>query len=91
MHYRAGRPAGPMEGRGERPYEPRRGTAKREIIIQGVHRNQRALDLVELLLCDLARELDTSNSYLSIVKNSPWGLRRLRKLQELDPIGGEHS
>lgn len=88
---RPGRPAGRMEGLGERPYDPRRWTAKREKIIQGIHRNRAALERGDLLLCDLARELDTSLSYLSIVKNSLWGQRWLRKLAELDPGGGKNS
>ena len=86
---RPGRPAEPMEGRGERPYDPRRWTPKRQKIILGIYRNRAALEQGDLLLCDLARELGTSLSYLSIVKNSPWGQERLRMLAEADPEGGK--
>ena len=39
-----------------------------------------ALERGDLKLCELAEMLGTSPSYLSIVKNSPWGQRRLRIL-----------
>ena len=75
---RPGRPAGPTEGRGEKPYDPRCSTARRQEIIRTVHRYRNALENGDLTLCDLAAMLGTSPSYLSIVKNSPWGQQRLR-------------
>ncbi len=86
---RPGRPPGPTENRGERPYDPRRWTARRQEIILAVHRNRAALERCDLLLCDLAAMLGTSLSYLSIVKNSPWGQQRLQALAEADPKGGK--
>jgi len=77
---RTGRPAGPTEGRGQRPYDPRRSTPKRQRIILALHRNRDALERGDLTLCDLAYKLGTSISYLSIVKNSPWGQRQLSLL-----------
>ena len=84
LHNRPGRPAGPAEGRGERPYDPRRSTTKREKIIFAVHAYRAALEQGDLLLCDLAAVIGTSLSYLSIVKNSPWGQRELRALAEAE-------
>ena len=80
MPNRPGRPAGPTEGRGLRPYDPRWSTPKRRRIIQAVHEYRRELERGDLNLCDLARMIGTSLSYLSIVKNSPWGQRQLLML-----------
>ena len=85
---RPGRPAGPTEDRGERPYDPRRWTARRQEIISVVHRNRRALERGDLTLCDLAAVISTSPSYLSIVKNSPWGQRQLHVLAMAEPGDG---
>ena len=83
-HIGPGRPAGPTEGRGERPYDPRRWTSKRQRIIQAVHYHRDALERGDLRLCDLAEMIPTSISYLSIVKNSPWGQGQLRALAEIE-------
>ena len=80
MPNRPGRPDGPTEDRGLRPYDPRWSTPKRRRIIQAVHEHRRELERGDLNLCDLARMIGTSGSYLSIVKNSPWGQRQLRML-----------
>ena len=77
---RLGRPAGPTEGRGLRPYDPLWSTPKRRRIVQAVHAHRRELERGDLKLCDLARMIGTSVSYLSVVKNSPWGQQQLRKL-----------
>ena len=86
-HRRPGRPAGPTEGRGERPYDPRRSTPRRLEIIFAVHAYRAPLERGDLLLCDLAAMLGTSLSYLSVVKNSPWGQQGLRALAEADAKG----
>ena len=78
---RPGRPAVPMESRGLRPYDPRWGTPKRWEIIHALHRHRKLLDSGELTHCDLAAKIGTSISYLSIVKNSPWGQCNLRVLE----------
>ncbi len=70
---RPGRPPGPTEGRGHRPYDPRRTTPKRERIICAVHSYRREIDSGDIQLCEIASLTNTSPSYLSIVKNSPWG------------------
>ena len=88
---RPGRPAGPAEDRGQRPYDPRRWTARRQEIISAIHRNREALERGHLMLCELAVMLGTSPSYLSIVKNSPWGQRRLRALAAAERHEGNHS
>ncbi len=80
MPNRPGRPAGPTEDRGLRPYDPLWSTPKRRRIIQAVHEHRGELERGDLNLCDLARMIGTSLSYLSIVKNSPWGQRQLRML-----------
>ena len=85
---RPGRPPGPTEDRGERPYDPRRSTARRQKIIWAVYRYRKALERGDLRLCDLAAMLGTSPSYLSIVKNSPWGQRRLRALAAAERQNG---
>ncbi len=82
---RLGRPAGPTEDRGLRPYDPRWSTPKRRLIVQAVHKHRRELDHGDLKLCDLTRMIGTSVSYLSVVKNSPWGQQQLRKLALAEP------
>ena len=82
---RPGRPAGPTEGRGDRPYDPRRWTPKRQRIIQAVHLHRAALERGDLTLSGLAAMIDTSPSYLSIVKNSLWGQRQLHVLAVAEP------
>ncbi len=86
-HRRPGRPAGPTQGRGHRPYDPRRSTHKRLAIIRAIHENQEALDEGSLTLCDLAAEIGTSISYISIVKNSAWGQEQLRALGSIEAMG----
>ncbi len=81
---RPGRPPGPGEDRGEKPYDPRRPTPLRQLIIRTVYRNRKALERGDLTLCAIAGKLGTSPSHLSIVKNSPWGQRELRHLAALE-------
>ena len=89
---RLGRPAGPTEGRGLRPYNPLWSTPKRRRIVQAVHAHRRELEHGDLKLCDLAGMIGTSVSYLSVVKNSPWGQQQLRKLiMQESSRGGLHS
>ena len=77
-HNRPGRPAGPPEGRGQRPYDPRWGTRKRMKILSAVYTYRRELARGDIKLCEIAPMIGTSISYLSTVKNSPWGQRILR-------------
>lgn len=86
---RPGRPPGPTEDRAERSYDPGRSTARRQEIIWAVHRYRKALERGDLRICALAADRGTSLSYLSIVKNSPWGRRMLRMLAETGPEGGK--
>jgi hypothetical protein len=81
---RPGRPPGPSEDRGEKPYDPRKSTARRQEIIRAVHRNRKALERGDITLSGIAAMLGTSPSYLSIVKNSSWGRRRLHYLEALE-------
>ena len=83
MPNRPGRPAGPTENRGLKPYDPRRWTSKRAQIIQAIFENNEALTRGDMLYSELARAIGTSPSYLSLTKNSPWGQQRLRELQQL--------
>ena len=63
--------------------------AMRQEIISAIHRNREALERGHLMLCELAVMLGTSPGYLSIVKNSPWGQRRLRALAAMESRDGE--
>ncbi len=75
---RTGRPAGPPEGRGHRPYDPRWGTRKRMEILRAVYQYRRELANGDIKLCEIASVIGTANSYLSNVKNCVWGQRILR-------------
>ncbi len=79
----AGRPAVPDPDRGLKAYDPRRRTSKRDQIIIAILDNREALDRGDLLYGDLARQIGTAPSYMSIVKNSPWGQRRMQQLQSI--------
>lgn len=81
---RPGRPAGPTPDRGMKSYDPVRGTAKREVIVRAIHAFRGDLENGTLLLSDLALVIGTSFSYLSLVKNSAWGQRRLAALAAED-------
>ena len=78
MPNRPGRPAGPPEGRGHRPYDPRWGTRKRMGILRAVYQYRRVLASGDVKLSEIASLIGTSISYLSTVKNSVWGQRMLR-------------
>ena len=77
-HRYVGRPKGPPPGRGHRHYDPRGATPKRLEILTAVYECRREIAEGEIRLCDLAATLGTSNSYLSITKNSIWGQHTLR-------------
>ena len=84
LHRRPGRPAGPPEGRGHRPYDPRWGTPRRWEIIFALHLYREELECGDLTHCELSKFLGTAISYLSITKNSIWGQEMLRRMAVLE-------